>query len=48
VVKDADVRRNALGYSLSTVEIDGVVAEQHPVEAVQTVHESGQDQDEQR
>jgi hypothetical protein len=48
VVEDADVGRNALGYPLAAVEIDGVVAEQYPVEAVQAVHEGGEGQDEQR
>ena len=42
MVEDADVRRNTFGHSLAAVEVDGVVAKQHSVEAVQAIHEGGQ------
>ena len=48
MIEDADVGRNALGHPLAAVEVDGVVAEQYPVEAVEAVHEGGEGQDEQR
>jgi hypothetical protein len=48
MVEDADVGRDALGHPLAPVEVNGVVAEQHPVEAVHAIHESGQGEDEKR
>ena len=48
MVEDTDVGRDALCHPLAAVEIDGIVAEQYPLEAVQAVHEGGEGQDEQR
>jgi hypothetical protein len=48
MIENADVWRNALGHPLAAVEVDGVVAEQYPVEAVQAIYEGGEGQDEQR
>ena len=45
MVEDARVGWYAFGYSLTPVEVDGVVAEQHSVEPVKAVDEDGQSKD---
>jgi hypothetical protein len=32
---------DALGHPLAAVKVDGVIAEQHPIKAVQAVDENG-------
>ena len=48
MVESADVGRDTLGCHLAAVELDGVIAEQYAVEAIQPVHQDGQGQDEER